>query len=178
MADAKCGAKTRSGEPCQSKQMANGRCRMHGGKSTGAPKGSQNALKHGIYGDLISPDEALVADQIMSESGKVESELLVVRLQLRRALIAQQKAESNGGLDVHESISRQGAENVSAHSEKVMRARDYSMIIDRLLARIESLEKTRAALIVFGTPKGDDHSIDREDTFIAPDEPIPDAPIL
>jgi hypothetical protein len=29
--------------------MANGRCRMHGGKSTGAPKGNTNALKHGYY---------------------------------------------------------------------------------------------------------------------------------
>jgi uncharacterized protein YjcR len=29
--------------------MKNGRCRMHGGKSTGAPKGNQNALKHGKY---------------------------------------------------------------------------------------------------------------------------------
>jgi uncharacterized protein YjcR len=29
--------------------MKNGRCRMHGGKSSGAPKGNQNALKHGNY---------------------------------------------------------------------------------------------------------------------------------
>jgi uncharacterized protein YjcR len=29
--------------------MPNGRCRMHGGKSTGAPKGNKNALKHGRY---------------------------------------------------------------------------------------------------------------------------------
>jgi hypothetical protein len=29
--------------------MPNGRCRMHGGLSTGAPKGNQNALKHGRY---------------------------------------------------------------------------------------------------------------------------------
>jgi hypothetical protein len=28
--------------------MRNGRCRMHGGKA-GAPKGNQNALKHGRY---------------------------------------------------------------------------------------------------------------------------------
>lgn len=27
--------------------MPNGRCRMHGGKSPGAPKGNQNAYKHG-----------------------------------------------------------------------------------------------------------------------------------
>ena len=44
-----CGAKTRSGNPCKNPAMANGRCRMHGGKSTGPPKGSQNALKHGVY---------------------------------------------------------------------------------------------------------------------------------
>ena len=30
-----CGAKTRSGQPCQNRGMANGRCRMHGGASTG-----------------------------------------------------------------------------------------------------------------------------------------------
>jgi hypothetical protein len=29
--------------------MANGRCRMHGGPSPGAPKGNQNAFKHGRY---------------------------------------------------------------------------------------------------------------------------------
>jgi uncharacterized protein YjcR len=29
--------------------MENGRCRLHGGKSTGAPIGNQNALKHGEY---------------------------------------------------------------------------------------------------------------------------------
>ncbi|MCS1350286.1 HGGxSTG domain-containing protein [Mechercharimyces sp. CAU 1602] len=33
----RCGAKTRSGNPCKNNAMANGRCRMHGGKSTGAP---------------------------------------------------------------------------------------------------------------------------------------------
>jgi hypothetical protein len=27
--------------------MANGRCRIHGGLSPGAPKGNRNAVKHG-----------------------------------------------------------------------------------------------------------------------------------
>ena len=34
---------------CRSPAMANGRCRMHGGKSPGAPQGNSNALKHGRY---------------------------------------------------------------------------------------------------------------------------------
>jgi hypothetical protein len=29
--------------------MPNGRCRMHGGPSPGAPKGNKNAFKHGLY---------------------------------------------------------------------------------------------------------------------------------
>jgi hypothetical protein len=45
----RCGAQTRSGSQCQSPGMANGRCRMHGGPSPGAPKGNRNALKHGRY---------------------------------------------------------------------------------------------------------------------------------
>jgi hypothetical protein len=37
----RCGAKTRKPEgfPCQAPAMPNRRCRMHGGKSPGAPKG-------------------------------------------------------------------------------------------------------------------------------------------
>ena len=45
----RCYAKTRTGTPCQSPAMPNGRCRMHGGKASGAPKGNRNALKHGCY---------------------------------------------------------------------------------------------------------------------------------
>jgi hypothetical protein len=29
--------------------MANGRCRMHGGKAPGAPKGNSHPLRHGRY---------------------------------------------------------------------------------------------------------------------------------
>jgi hypothetical protein len=45
----RCGARTRRATPCKSPAMANGRCRMHGGASPGAPKGNKNALKHGLY---------------------------------------------------------------------------------------------------------------------------------
>jgi hypothetical protein len=51
----RCGAITRKGTPCQSPAMKNGRCRLHGGKSTGpkTPEGieriRQAHLKHGEY---------------------------------------------------------------------------------------------------------------------------------
>jgi len=47
----RCGAKTRQGTPCKAPAAnGKGRCRMHGGaKGSGAPKGNQNAFKHGAY---------------------------------------------------------------------------------------------------------------------------------
>ena len=48
-----CGAKTRQGGTCQQPAMKNGRCRLHGGKSTGprTPKGLERSRyarwKHG-----------------------------------------------------------------------------------------------------------------------------------
>lgn len=46
----RCGARTRSGTPCRAPAISGAeRCRMHGGKGSGAPKGNRNALKHGLY---------------------------------------------------------------------------------------------------------------------------------
>ena len=45
----RCGVRARSGKPCQSPPMPNGRYRMHGGRSPGAPNGNKNAYKHGRY---------------------------------------------------------------------------------------------------------------------------------
>jgi hypothetical protein len=46
----RCGAKTRQGQPCQAPAVGgSARCRMHGGKGSGAPKGNRNALKSGLY---------------------------------------------------------------------------------------------------------------------------------
>jgi hypothetical protein len=46
----RCLAKTRRGTLCQTLPVTGKkRCRMHGGTNNGAPKGSQNAFKHGRY---------------------------------------------------------------------------------------------------------------------------------
>ena len=46
----RCGAKTRSKTSCKSPAMKNGRCRLHGGKSTGAPTGKEHGrYTHGNY---------------------------------------------------------------------------------------------------------------------------------
>ncbi|WP_443027889.1 HGGxSTG domain-containing protein [Sphingomonas sp. SRS2] len=50
----RCGAKTRSGAACRSPAVGGAasekaRCRMHGGKGSGAPRGNRNAWKHGVH---------------------------------------------------------------------------------------------------------------------------------
>lgn len=47
----RCGAKTRADKPCMAPAVhGKKRCRMHGGApGSGAPRGNQNALKHGHY---------------------------------------------------------------------------------------------------------------------------------
>lgn len=50
-ASPRCGAKTRKGTPCEAPAVSGkSRCRMHGGaRGSGAPKGNQNAFKHGQF---------------------------------------------------------------------------------------------------------------------------------
>ena len=46
----RCSAKAKhSGKQCKQPAMANGKCYWHGGRSPGAPRGNQNALRHGLY---------------------------------------------------------------------------------------------------------------------------------
>jgi uncharacterized protein YjcR len=67
-----CGAKTRKGARCQSPAMPNGRCRMHGGKSTGAPKGNKNAWKHGRYSEVAKAERSFVK-QLLKDGRKLLS---------------------------------------------------------------------------------------------------------
>jgi hypothetical protein len=51
----RCGARTRKGTPCRGPAMHNGRCRMHGGASTGPrtlkglARSRRANWKHGLY---------------------------------------------------------------------------------------------------------------------------------
>lgn len=64
----KCGAKTRSGKPCKAPAMKNGRCKMHGGKSTGVKtkegiaKIKKANLKSGFYTKEAIKERKLLSD--------------------------------------------------------------------------------------------------------------------
>jgi glucans biosynthesis protein len=46
----RCSARNRAGLPCRAPAIrGKRRCKFHGGKSTGPPRGTQNALKDGLH---------------------------------------------------------------------------------------------------------------------------------
>ena len=99
--------------------------------------------------------------------GGVEHELTVARVQLRRALEAQANADTlQDGLEVCETVDREGAEHAQARLEVKRKLRDYPGIINVLLGRIESLEKTRKELL----NKADESNLQSARTIISPDE--------
>ena len=64
----RCGARTRAGTPCRSPAMGNGRCRLHGGLSTGptSPEGLARLVRartvHGGYGAGVRTFRKLVRE--------------------------------------------------------------------------------------------------------------------
>lgn len=85
----RCGAKTRSGEPCKNYAMPNGRCRMHGGKSTGPRdktklKQNKNAEKHGFFSKYL-PEDTLNILQEIQERDPID--LLWDNIQIQYAAI-------------------------------------------------------------------------------------------
>lgn len=86
----RCGAQLRGkpGTACKKSAMKNGRCRLHGGLSTGVP-GNTNGLRHGFYYNVLSAEEqAIWADAKAAGSGPaaLEDELALMRIKLQRLL--------------------------------------------------------------------------------------------
>lgn len=89
-----CGAKTRAGTPCKrpagwgTNHVGEGRCKLHGGKSTGAPpekmKGNQNSTKHGLFSRYI-PKETLEIMGMLDKSDPAD--LLWDQIQIQYAAI-------------------------------------------------------------------------------------------
>lgn len=151
---AKCGAKTRGDQPCKSRAMANGRCRMHGGTNKGAPTANVNAAKPGsLYSKFYTEEEQLLADQI--KPGQVDEELRLTRIRLMRAMAREQEVGGELELDSEkvEPLEIDGQDTGLSKTTTTKKVRDYWALIDRLTARIESLERTRAELAKHTAPE-------------------------
>lgn len=87
----RCGAMNRKGAACRNPAMKNGRCRNHGGLSTGAPKGNTNGYRHGFYYNVLNEEEKellIAARAVGSGPAALEDELALMRIKLQRLLKA------------------------------------------------------------------------------------------
>ncbi|MDE2097784.1 MAG: hypothetical protein KGL39_11085 [Patescibacteria group bacterium] len=137
MAEA-CGAKTRSGSPCK-RAPAKGakRCKLHGGASTG-PKPQPGS----IYSEYLTPEERAAWETL--ELGRIDNELRLMRIRLARILKAEKEADGSPELD---EVTQNDGGGVTVPVEtRKSKVRDYQAMIDKTMARIESLERTRKML--------------------------------
>ena len=141
---ANCGAKTRNGQPCKSKAMANGRCRMHGGstKGGGAPKDNKSAVKAGsIYSKYLTDDENSFVEVV--EVGDLTHEIKLAKLQVLRIQKEMQANKDGADLELSSAqvVERDGTKTTTMQKQR----RDYHGLLDRALGRVASLELAQKA---------------------------------
>lgn len=94
-----CTAKSkRTGERCK-RMCAPGKnvCKIHGGASTGPPKGSKNNLKHGAYETIsietMYPEEIEYANSVsMDPIETLKEQIRILRVKERRIAVRMKKA--------------------------------------------------------------------------------------
>jgi len=117
----RCGAKTRSGKPCKNWAMKNGRCRMHGGKSTGPPpekmKKNSNARTHGLFAKYL-PGETL---EIMNSINDINPlDILWTNIKMQFAsIIRAQKIMFVDGQEDHTTFKTQEKDDEFGSSEQL-----------------------------------------------------------
>lgn len=78
-----CGATNVSGNKCLLPPMANGRCRIHGGKTTGP---LNPRVKHGLYRKFMSQEEAEMFDGLKHDENYADmrGEAALLRVMIER----------------------------------------------------------------------------------------------
>ena len=76
LASPRCGAKTRTSGSCRSPAVrGKSRCRMHGGApGSGAPRGNQNARRHGLFTGEAIAERKQIRD-LLGEARKLLQEM-------------------------------------------------------------------------------------------------------
>lgn len=156
-----CGAKTRSGEPCKRAPMANGRCRLHGGLSTGAP------LKHGrrskylpkglreLYNELDQDAElATLAEDIRTTEAMILETLAQMRDQSGASWAEAKKLFEAGDAAGLRALfeTGQGLESLEAKYERLTQQKMRLIAVDsRRQAMMESNLNARQANALVAT---------------------------
>jgi hypothetical protein len=133
--------------------MANGRCRLHGGLSTGPRSPAAPLRTHGIYDKAVTAEEAELWNE--ARAAELDNDIALQRVIVRRAAVKMREVEDDPGSNFElERIEEEKADVVGdgdrssnglkTSRQRVIRARpDFHAIHDRALARLVSLERLR-----------------------------------
>ncbi|WDL98138.1 HGGxSTG domain-containing protein [Alicyclobacillus sp. ALC3] len=152
-----CGAKTRDGHPCKNHSMKNNRCRMHGGKSTGAPpekmKGNKNAVTTGehesIWMDAFDDTERQLYGQVdVDAMQQIENEIRLLDIRERRMLLRIKKLADGPAMTIA-TVDRSELSNRQVGQSKGTNTRLESVMeqIQRIEEALTRVQERKAKFI-------------------------------
>jgi hypothetical protein len=150
-----CGARNRQGFRCKLPGSGRGgRCRFHGGASTGAP-GNLNALKHGFYSARALPGEACVWAAASGESD-LRDEIRLLRVMVVRVMseMARTSGRGESGLELVE-VERSSEPGTRGTVRRVKRRPDLLGYLNRLVRSLAYCSAVERHAQVAGIGTGD-----------------------
>jgi len=129
------------------------RCRRHGGCG-GPPPGTRNALKHGVYCEVLLPGEEDLYEEL--SVGDLTHEIKITKLRLMRAYKAersqQQLLHSASAVDQDkalqlESSSKRLANGRALEAQITKRTVDFGTVIHNLISQLTKLENQRVIML-------------------------------
>lgn len=103
--------------------MNNGRCHLHGGKSTGAPLGNQNAVKTGeyqsIFLDALTDDERLIFEKVDTDKQQsLDEQMRLSMVRIHRMLKRMEGRDDEGKMQIEDAITRTVARHLQMIDQK------------------------------------------------------------
>jgi uncharacterized protein YjcR len=146
-----CGAKKKNGELCKNNRtFANGRCKFHGGASTGA-KGNKNAVKHGMFEKIMfssfSPEELELIDSSSKDTlEEIQYELAIITVREKRMLDRYAKIKDDEfTVTTIEDLHTQNG-NRQTHEKKTVRENNL-LFLQKFEQELNRVQNTKLKLL-------------------------------
>lgn len=156
-----CGAKTRAGTPCQQKagwgtdHVGEGRCKLHGGKSTGPKdqRNNKNGVRTGemesIVFDFLDDKEKELLKQIdLDKIKQIDNEIRLIDIRLRRMMgrIAKLQETNLTTVEVSKKRTLQGTEETEKEEGTLGQIQNIEEAITRVQGQKLRLIETKHKL--------------------------------
>jgi uncharacterized protein YjcR len=148
----KCGAKKQNGELCQSMNIyASGRCKWHGGLSTGAPKGNKNATTHGrfeqiMFSSFTDEENEMIEHTSLDPMKQIDDELKIIIVREKRMLDRYKKAQQDDyTITQIEEIERQSGNRLSTETKTIKENND--IFLHKMETELNKLQNMKLKLL-------------------------------